>query len=312
MYLRDIWPSAAEIGEVIAACLRPEMFTREYAQVFAGDEQWRSLPTPAGDIFAWEPDSTYVRRPPYFDGMGREPAPLRDIEGARVLALLGDSVTTDHISPAGAIKADSPAGRYLTWHGVQPADFNSYGSRRGNHEVMIRGTFANIRLRNQLAPGTEGGLTRHLPGGEQMTIFDAAARYAADRVPLLVIAGQEYGSGSSRDWAAKGTALLGVRAVLASSYERIHRSNLIGMGVLPLQFAGGENAAALGLTGEEVFTIGGLAGAPDVPRTVTVTAAGPAGTRKFSATVRVDTPGEADYYRHGGILPYVLRSLAAQ
>ena len=216
---------------------------------------------PAGDIFAWDPDSTYVRRPPYFDGMGREPAPLRDIEGARVLALLGDSVTTDHISPAGAIKADSPAGRYLTGHGVQPADFNSYGSRRGNHEVMIRGTFANIRLRNQLAPGTEGGLTRHLPGGEQMTIFDAAARYAADGVPLLVIAGQEYGSGSSRDWAAKGTALLGVRAVLASSYERIHRSNLIGMGVLPLQFADGEDAAALGLTGEEMFTIGGLAGA---------------------------------------------------
>jgi aconitate hydratase len=312
VYLRDIWPSAAEIGEVIAACLRPEMFTREYAQVFAGDEQWRSLATPAWDIFAWEPDSTYVRRPPYFDGMSREPAPLRDIESARVLALLGDSVTTDHISPAGAIKADSPAGRYLTGHGVQPGDFNSYGSRRGNHEVMIRGTFANIRLRNQLAPGTEGGLTRHLPGGEQMTIFDAAQRYAADSVPLLVVAGQEYGSGSSRDWAAKGTALLGVRAVLASSYERIHRSNLIGMGVLPLQFADGEDAAALGLTGEEVFTIGGLASAPDVPRTVTVTAAGPAGTRKFSATVRIDTPGEADYYRHGGILPYVLRSLAAQ
>ncbi|MGH3069345.1 MAG: aconitate hydratase [Streptosporangiaceae bacterium] len=311
VYLRDIWPSAAEIGEVIAACLRPEMFTREYAQVFAGDDLWRSLPTPAGDTFAWEPDSTYVRRPPYFDGMGREPAPLRDIEGARVLALLGDSVTTDHISPAGAIKADSPAGRYLTGHGVQPGDFNSYGSRRGNHEVMIRGTFANIRLRNQLAPGTEGGYTRHLPGGEQMTIFDAAQRYAADGVPLLVIAGQEYGSGSSRDWAAKGTTLLGVRAVLASSYERIHRSNLIGMGVLPLQFAGGEDATALGLTGEEVFTIGGLAGAADVPRTVTVTAAGPAGTRKFGATVRVDTPGEADYYRHGGILPYVLRSLAA-
>ena len=312
VYLRDIWPSAAEIGEVIAACLRPEMFTREYAQVFAGDEQWRSLPTPAGDIFAWEPDSTYVRRPPYFDGMGREPAPLRDIEGARVLALLGDSVTTDHISPAGTIKADSPAGRYLTRHGVQPADFNSYGSRRGNHEVMIRGTFANIRLRNQLAPGTEGGLTRYLPGGEQMTIFDAAQRYAADSVPLLVIAGQEYGSGSSRDWAAKGTALLGVRAVLASSYERIHRSNLIGMGVLPLQFADSEDAAALGLTGEEMFGIGGLAGAVDVPRTVTVTAAGPAGTREFSATVRIDTPGEADYYRHGGILPYVLRSLAAR
>jgi aconitate hydratase len=311
VYLRDIWPSPAEIGEVIASCLRPEMFTREYAEVFAGDERWRSLPTPAGDTFAWEPSSTYVRRPPYFEGMDREPAPLRDIEGARVLALLGDSVTTDHISPAGAIKADSPAGRYLRDHGVQPADFNSYGSRRGNHEVMIRGTFANIRLRNQMAPGTEGGLTRHLPGGEQMTIYDAAIRYAAGRVPLLVIAGREYGSGSSRDWAAKGTALLGVRAVIAASYERIHRSNLIGMGVLPLQFAPGEDAAVLGLTGEETFTIPGLAGAADLPHTVSVTAEGTGGTRQFTATVRIDTPGEADYYRHGGILPYVVRSLAA-
>ena len=312
VYLRDIWPTPAEISEVIAACLRAEMFTREYAQVFDGDDQWRSLPTPAGDTFAWEPDSTYVRRPPYFDGMDREPAPLSDIEGARVLALLGDSVTTDHISPAGAIKLDSPAGRYLREHGVQPGDFNSYGSRRGNHEVMIRGTFANIRLRNQLAPGTEGGLTRHLPGGEQMTIFDAATRYAAAGVPLLVIAGQEYGSGSSRDWAAKGTALLGVRAVIAVSYERIHRSNLIGMGVLPLQFAAGEDAAALGLTGEEAFTIRGLAHATDLPRAVTVTADGPGGCRQFTAAVRIDTPGEADYYRHSGILPYVLRSLAAR
>ena len=229
-----------------------------------------------------------------------------------MLALLGDSVTTDHISPAGAIKADSPAGRYLTGHGIQPRDFNSYGSRRGNHEVMIRGTFANIRLRNKLAPGTEGGYSRHLPEGEQMTIYDAAQRYAAEGVPLLVVAGKEYGSGSSRDWAAKGTALLGVRAVLAASFERIHRSNLIGMGVLPLQFAPGEDAASLGLTGEETYSVGGLAGADEVPRTVTVTAAGPGGTREFTATVRIDTPAEAAYYRHGGILPYVLRHLAAR
>ena len=312
VYLRDIWPSQAEIGEVIASCLRPEMYTREYAEVFAGDQRWQALPVPAGDAFAWDPSSTYVRRPPYFDGLTAGPGPLADIEGARVLALLGDSVTTDHISPAGAIKADSPAGRYLREHGVQPADFNSYGSRRGNHEVMIRGTFANIRLRNQLAPGTEGGFTRHLPGGEQMSIFDAAQRYAADGVPLLIIAGREYGSGSSRDWAAKGTALLGVRAVLAASFERIHRSNLIGMGVLPLQFAPGEDAASLGLAGEETYAVRGLAGAAEVPRTVTVTAAGPTGTRELTATVRIDTPAEAGYYRHGGILPYVLRSLAAR
>ncbi|HEY5358074.1 MAG TPA: aconitate hydratase [Streptosporangiaceae bacterium] len=311
VYLRDIWPPAAEIGEVIASCLQPEMFTREYAQVFTGDQRWRALPVPPGDIFAWDSSSTYVRRPPYFDGLASEPGPLHDIDGARVLALLGDSVTTDHISPAGAIKADSPAGRYLLEHGVKPADFNSYGSRRGNHEAMIRGTFANIRLRNQLARGTEGGLTRHLPSGEQMTIFDAAQRYAADGMPLLVIAGKEYGSGSSRDWAAKGTALLGVRAVLAASFERIHRSNLIGMGVLPLQFAGGQDATTLRLTGEETYAIRGLAEAPDVPRTVTVTAASPGGTREFAATVRIDTPAEAAYYRHGGILPYVLRGLAA-
>jgi len=263
-------------------------------------------------MFAWNPASTYVRKPPFFDGLAAEPGPLTGIEGARVLALLGDSVTTDHISPAGAIRPDSPAGRYLTGHGVQPRDFNSYGSRRGNHEVMIRGTLANIRLRNRLAPGTEGGYTRHLPGGEQMSIFDAAQLYAAEGVPLLVIAGQEYGSGSSRDWAAKGTALLGVRAVLAASFERIHRSNLIGMGVLPLQFPAGEDAGSLGLTGEEIYSVRGLAGTEEVARTVTVTAAGPGGTREFTATVRIDTPAEAAYYRHGGILPYVLRRLAAR
>jgi aconitate hydratase len=312
VYLRDIWPSQAEIGEVIASCLRPDMYTREYAEVFAGDERWRSLPVPAGDMFAWDRSSTYVRRPPFFDELPAQPGPLAHVEGARVLALLGDSVTTDHISPAGAIGPDSPAGRYLTGHGVQPRDYNSYGSRRGNHEVMIRGTFANIRLRNRLAPGTEGGVTRHLPGGEQMSIFDAAQRYAAEGVPLLVIAGQEYGSGSSRDWAAKGTALLGVRAVLAASFERIHRSNLIGMGVLPLQFPAGEDAGSLGLTGEEIYSVRGLAGTEEVPRTVTVTAAGPGGTREFTATVRIDTPAEAAYYRHGGILPYVLRQLAAR
>ncbi|MGH3222948.1 MAG: aconitate hydratase [Streptosporangiaceae bacterium] len=312
VWLRDIWPSQAEIGEVIAACLRPDMYTREYAQVFAGDERWRSLPVPAGDMFAWDPTSTYVRRPPFFDGLAPQPPQLAGIEGARVLALLGDSVTTDHISPAGAIKADSPAGRYLTGYGVQPRDFNSYGSRRGNHEVMIRGTFANIRLRNRLAPGTEGGYTRHLPGGEPMTIYDAAQRYAAEGVPLLVIAGKEYGSGSSRDWAAKGTALLGVRAVLAVSFERIHRSNLIGMGVLPLQFADGQDAGSLSLTGKEIYAVRGLAGAGEVPRTVTIEFAGPGGTREFTATARIDTPAEAAYYRHGGILPYMLRQLAAR
>jgi aconitate hydratase len=312
VYLHDIWPSATEIGEVIAGCLRPDMYTREYAQVFDGDERWRSLPVPAGDSFTWDPDSTYVRQPPFFDDLTREPGPLTDIQNASVLCLLGDSVTTDHISPAGSIRRDSPAGHYLTEHGIAPRDFNSYGSRRGNHEVMIRGTFANIRLRNKLAPGTEGGYTRHLPSGEQLTIYDAAQRYAADGVPLLVIAGKEYGSGSSRDWAAKGTALLGVRAVLAVSFERIHRSNLIGMGVLPLQFPSGEDAASLGLTGEETYTIRGLAGVKEVPRMVTVTASGPGGTKEFAATVRIDTPAEAAYYRHGGILPYVLRQLAAR
>jgi aconitate hydratase len=305
VYLRDIWPTAAEVQKVIGQAIRSEMFSRDYADVFAGDETWRQLSVPSGDTFAWDPESTYVRKPPYFDGMNRDPAPVRDIEGARVLALLGDSVTTDHISPAGAIKADSPAGRYLREHGVERADFNSYGSRRGNHEVMIRGTFANIRLRNALAPGTEGGVTRHLPDGEQLAIYDAAQRYAADGVPLVILAGKEYGSGSSRDWAAKGTALLGVRAVIAESYERIHRSNLIGMGVLPLQYRDAENRESLGLTGEETFTIAGLAGTDGIARQITVRA----DDREFSAIVRIDTPGEAEYYRHGGIMPYVLRSL---
>ncbi|HEU5332171.1 MAG TPA: aconitase family protein, partial [Actinocrinis sp.] len=311
VYLREIWPSQSEVAEVVAACLRPEMYQREYAEVFDGDERWRALPVPAGEAFAWDPASSYVRHPPFFDALTTHPTPLADIEGARVLVLLGDSVTTDHISPAGAIRSDSPAGAYLRAHGVAPGDFNSYGSRRGNHEVMIRGTFANIRLRNHLAPATEGGVTRHLPSAERMSIFDAASRYAAERVPLLVIAGTEYGSGSSRDWAAKGTALLGVKAVIAASYERIHRSNLIGMGVLPLQFPPGQDAATLGLTGEETYNIRSLAGTETPPRTLTVTAADPGGTRQFTATVRIDTPAEAAYYRHGGILPYVLRGLAA-
>ncbi|MCL6537138.1 MAG: aconitate hydratase [Acidothermus sp.] len=305
VYLRDIWPTEQEISEIIGQAIESRMFTESYRDVFAGDERWNSLEIPEGDLFAWDERSTYVRRPPYFDGMSREPAPVSDIVGARALAVLGDSVTTDHISPAGSIKRDSPAGRYLMEHGVEPKDFNSYGSRRGNHEVMIRGTFANIRLRNLLAPGTEGGVTRHLPDGELMTIYDAAMRYAGEGVPLIVIAGKEYGSGSSRDWAAKGTALLGVRAVLAESFERIHRSNLIGMGVLPLQFMEGQNRETLGLTGEEVFTISGLAGTERLPRQVTVRA----DDKEFQAIVRIDTPGEAEYYRHGGILPYVLRQL---
>jgi aconitate hydratase len=307
VFLADLWPSSQEIQEVVDSAIASEMFSRDYADVFAGDEQWQNLPTPEGDTFDWDAGSTYVRRPPYFEGMSRDPEPVTDIEGARVLARLGDSVTTDHISPAGAIKADSPAGRYLQEHGVERRDFNSYGSRRGNHEVMIRGTFANIRLRNQLAPGTEGGVTRLQPGGDEMPIYDAAQTYAEQDVPLVVLAGKEYGSGSSRDWAAKGTALLGVRVVIAESYERIHRSNLIGMGVLPLQFADGESAESLGLTGEEQYSVTGVTAMNDgeVPREVTVRADG----TEFTARVRIDTPGEADYYRHGGIMPYVLRSL---
>jgi aconitate hydratase len=308
VFLRDIWPTSKEIEDVIANAITSEMFTTDYADVFAGDEQWRSLPTPEGKIFAWDPESTYVRKPPYFDGMPEEPEPVADIEGARVLLKLGDSVTTDHISPAGAIKKDSPAGRYLAEHGVEHRDFNSYGSRRGNHEVMIRGTFANIRLRNQLAPGTEGGFTRDFSADDQVTtVFEASENYLAAGTPLVVLAGKEYGSGSSRDWAAKGTALLGVKAVIAESYERIHRSNLIGMGVLPLQFPEGQTAESLGLTGEESFSITGVTALNDgtTPRTVKVTA----GDVEFDAVVRIDTPGEANYYRNGGIMQYVLRSL---
>jgi aconitate hydratase len=308
VFLRDIWPSSQEVQEVVDSAVASEMFSRDYADVFAGDEQWQNLPTPTGDTFEWDTESTYVRKPPYFEGMPADPEPVTDIEGARVLAKLGDSVTTDHISPAGSIKADSPAGAYLQEHGVDRRDFNSYGSRRGNHEVMIRGTFANIRLRNQLAPGTEGGLTRDFTtGGEVTSIYDAAQSYAAAGTPLVVLAGKEYGSGSSRDWAAKGTALLGVKAVIAESYERIHRSNLIGMGVLPLQYRDGESAESLGLTGEEEFSVTGVTALNEgaSPREVTVRA----GDTEFQARLRIDTPGEADYYRHGGILQYVLRSL---
>lgn len=308
VFMKDIWPSAKDVEDVIATAITSEMFTTDYADVFAGDEQWRSLPTPEGKTFEWEAESTYIRKPPYFDGMPDSPAPVEDIHGARVLLKLGDSVTTDHISPAGAIKKDSPAGTYLAEHGVEQRDFNSYGSRRGNHEVMIRGTFANIRLRNQLAPGTEGGFTRDYNGdGDVTTVFEASEKYLAAGTPLVVLAGKEYGSGSSRDWAAKGTALLGVKAVIAESYERIHRSNLIGMGVLPLQFPQGETAESLGLTGEETFAITGVTELNDgrTPKTVKVKA----GEVEFDAVVRIDTPGEADYYRHGGIMQYVLRNL---
>jgi aconitate hydratase len=303
VYLRDIWPSPQDVASVVGEAITSDMYAASYSDVFAGTERWKAIEVPAGETFSWDPESTYVRKPPYFDGMEREPAPLEDITGAKVLALLGDSVTTDHISPAGAIKVDSPAGKYLQENGVQPKDFNSYGSRRGNHEVMIRGTFANIRLRNQLAPGTEGGVT--VKDGEQTSIYEASQAYQSEGTPLVVLAGKEYGSGSSRDWAAKGTALLGVRAVIAESYERIHRSNLIGMGVLPLQFADGESVESLGLTGQETFTIEGVSGDGPVPRELTVKA----DDKEFTATVRIDTPGEQAYYRHGGIMPYVLRSL---
>ena len=308
VYLKDIWPSPQEIQSFIDASISSEMFKKDYATVFEGDHRWKSLATPTGKIFEWDAKSTYVRKPPYFDGMPKQPTPVTDISGARVLAILGDSVTTDHISPAGNIKADSPAGIYLAEHGIERADFNSYGSRRGNHEIMIRGTFANIRLKNLLLDGVEGGFTRNfLNGGEQTTIFDASMAYQNAGVPLVILAGKEYGSGSSRDWAAKGTALLGVRAVIAESFERIHRSNLIGMGVLPLEFKNGESAASLGLNGTEVFSIAGITALNNggVPKELTVTA----GDKSFTAKVRIDTPGEADYYRHGGIMQFVLRSL---
>ncbi len=319
VYLADIWPAPEEVQKVIESAISQEMFAKDYADVFTGDDRWQSLPTPEGEIFTWDPESTYVRKPPYFEGMAAQPPPVADISGARVLALLGDSVTTDHISPAGAIKEDSPAGRYLSEHGVAHRDFNSYGSRRGNHEVMIRGTFGNIRLRNLLLADVSGGYTRDFTsesgacgGVEPVSIYDAAQRYAEAGIPLLVLGGKEYGSGSSRDWAAKGTRLLGVRAVLVESFERIHRSNLIGMGVLPLQFPAGESASSLGLDGTETFDISGVTALNNgsVPATVHVTATRPgADPGEFDAVLRIDTPGEAEYYRHGGILPYVLRGM---
>ena len=305
VYLRELWPSSEEIGETIASSVSGELFRGRYADVFTGDETWRNLPVPEGDLFQWEPDSTYVRQPPYFEDMPPEPQPVEDISGARCLVMLGDSVTTDHISPAGAIKPDSPAGRYLVEHGVERGDFNSYGSRRGNHEVMVRGTFANVRLRNLLVPGSEGTWTVYLPSGEEMTIFDASQRYLAEGTPLIVLAGKEYGSGSSRDWAAKGPKLLGVRAVIAESYERIHRSNLLMMGLLPLQYRDGENAESLGLTGRETFAIEGVENGEAHEVTVR------ADDKEFTARVRLDTPREREYLQHGGILPFVLRRLLA-
>jgi len=317
VYLRDIWPTQAEVAEAIEKGLSSESFRKEYSTVNFGDANWQGLKFPTGDVYQWEPDSTYIRKAPYFDGITPTPAPVTDILGARVLAVLGDSVTTDHISPAGNIKANGPAGKYLADHGVKPADFNSYGSRRGNHEVMVRGTFANVRLRNKLAPGTEGGVTRLLPEGESMSIFDASVKYAERGVPLIILAGKEYGSGSSRDWAAKGPKLLGVRAVIAESFERIHRSNLVGMGILPLQFADGQNAESLGLTGEEVYDFAGLsqllASRFASGKTLPVVASAADGTvKQFTAKVRIDTPQEIEYFEHGGILQYVLRQLAAK
>jgi aconitate hydratase len=313
VYLKDIWPTSAEVQEVVRKYITGDLFQHAYSDVFKGDERWRGLPVPEGETFAWDDQSTYVKNPPYFDNMPAKPAAVKNISRARVLCYLGNSVTTDHISPAGSIKHNSPAGQYLIAHGVTPADFNSYGSRRGNHEVMMRGTFANVRLRNKLTPHREGAYTRHLPDGEEMTIFDAAAKYRAAETPLLVLAGKEYGCGSSRDWAAKGPRLLGVRAALAESFERIHRSNLVGMGILPLQFVQEESAETNGLTGEEVFDILGLTDvlenfAPG--KTVKVRATKSDGTMiEFHATVRIDTPQEVLYYQHGGILQYVLRQL---
>jgi aconitate hydratase len=307
VFLKDIWPSRREVQETVEKALQSDMFRATYDEVFEGSEQWKSMPVPEGVLYEWDAESTYVRHPPFFAGLTTEPQPVDAIGGARVLAYLGDSVTTDHISPAGAINRDSPAGRYLVERGVEPPDFNSYGSRRGNHEVMMRGTFANVRLRNKLVPGVEGGFTRHIPSGEQMSIYDAAMMYQDEGTPLVVLGGIEYGSGSSRDWAAKGTRLLGIRAVIVKSFERIHRSNLIGMGVLPLQFPEGVSAESLGLTGDETFEVE----SPEGKREVKTTASKPdGGTVEFKATVRIDTPQEFEYYRHGGILHYVLRQLA--
>jgi aconitate hydratase len=311
VFLKDIWPSPQEVQATVLRAIDSKMFRDSYATVFRGDENWSSIKIPQGNVYAWDKASTYVKNPPYFDGMTMTPAKVAEVHGAYALAVLGDSVTTDHISPAGNIAKTSPAARYLIEQGVQPADFNSYGARRGNHEVMMRGTFANIRLRNLLAPGTEGGVTIHVPSGEQLSIYDAAMRYKAEGTPLVILAGREYGTGSSRDWAAKGTMLLGVKAVIAESFERIHRSNLIGMGVLPLQFQPGQNSQSLGLTGKETFDIAGLT-APDA-KTVTVTAtpAGGGTPRRFTALRRIDTPKEQEYFLHGGILQYVLRQLVS-
>jgi aconitate hydratase len=314
VFLKDVWPTNDEVTATVAAAVKPAQYKSSYAVVFEGDERWRKMDVPQGETFAWDARSTYVKHPPYFEGMPPAPPPVGDVSGARVLAVLGDSVTTDHISPAGSIKKDGPAGKYLTAHGVDPKDFNSYGARRGNHEVMVRGTFANTRLKNLLAPGTEGGVTRYLPGGEVMSIFDASEKYAASGIPLVVLAGKEYGSGSSRDWAAKGPRLLGVRLVVAESYERIHRSNLVGMGIVALQFSPGENVETLGLTGEEVFETVGL---PDAlardfaaGRRISVRARrADGGVVEFSTVLRIDTPQEVLYYQHGGILPFVLRQL---
>jgi aconitate hydratase len=311
VYLREVWPTGEELCTAMAA-VTAERFREEYARVFDGDEQWKQMPSPTGDRYEWDARSTYIKRPPFFEGMSAAPAALRDVRGARVLALLGDSITTDHISPAGSIKKDSPAGRYLVGLGVDPKDFNSYGARRGNHEVMMRGTFANIRLKNLLVPGVEGGVTAYLPSGEQMSIYDASMRYQQEGTPLVVIAGKEYGTGSSRDWAAKGTLLLGVRAVIAESYERIHRSNLVGMGVLPLQFLPGESAATHGLTGKERYAVGGIAEGLRPGKRLTVRAESDGGAvKEFTVVARVDTPDDVEYYRHGGLLPYVLRGLVA-
>jgi aconitate hydratase len=312
VFLRDIWPSDEEVRNAVRSAISPEMFAREYGHAFDGDANWRTLPVPTGSTFQWDAASTYIKKPPYFDDMADPNQPVADLRGMRVLAMLGDSVTTDHISPAGSIPKDTPAGRYLMAQGVEPKDFNSYGARRGNHEVMVRGTLANIRLRNQLAPATEGGWTEHLPAGDQMSIYDASIEYRKEGVPLMILAGKEYGSGSSRDWAAKGVMLLGVRAVIAESFERIHRTNLVGMGVLPLEFPAGESARSLKLTGRETYHIEGVRAAlEDGTRQATVRAVADDGTETtFTAKVRVDTPQEVEYYRNGGILPYVLRQLA--